>query len=156
MLFTDDSNAIQEAHTSYPQTNWMYFNRQRYAGSSAGWERHIPSNVPLKEVLTLLGIFDVVQQCDTLVYGYSNFAHLILYSMRQTGKEIKEYRVDQKEEEADKMEHEENRKSEMTYLTDKGVEKEKENDHHSEDKEEDQKKNDSKKRKKKPKKEKKQ
>mmetsp|Transcript_21995 Transcript_21995/g.51819 ORF Transcript_21995/g.51819 Transcript_21995/m.51819 type:complete len:410 (+) Transcript_21995:307-1536(+) len=94
IIFTDDANAIDEALDTYPKTNWHYINRTRYRGAEGGWERQTPSNNPKQETLVILAIFELAKRCDTFVYGSSNFAKLILNSMRSTGKSINMLRVD--------------------------------------------------------------
>ena len=98
-LLTDDANAIDEAHEFYPDTNWIYFNRTRFRGSAGGWENQIPSNSPKAEVITLLATLQLVRLCDTIVYGQSIFADLLVDSMRSVeydrpGGSIQHYRVD--------------------------------------------------------------
>ena len=76
-LLTDDSGAIQEAHEFFPHVKWKYFDRPRHNGSSGGFENQTPSGDPAVEVIVLLTIFDLVQDCSTLVQGPSGFTEYV-------------------------------------------------------------------------------
>lgn len=80
-LLTDDANAVDEAHEFFPDTSWYYINRTRFRGSEGGWENQTPSRDPKKEVITILGTFQLVQQCDVFVHGKSGFSDDIYRAM---------------------------------------------------------------------------
>jgi hypothetical protein len=77
LLLTDDDNAIQEAHTKFPNRNWVYIDRPRFKGAEGGWENQIPSNDAKQEVIALLSIFKLVRKCQTFVHTSSNLAKYI-------------------------------------------------------------------------------
>jgi hypothetical protein len=85
-LLTDDTGAIEEAHEFFPHINWKYFDRPRHNGSSGGWENQTPSEDPALEVIVILSLFDLVQDCSTLVYGPSGFTNYINQYVSQGGK----------------------------------------------------------------------
>jgi hypothetical protein len=96
-LLTDDANAIDEALEFFPDVNWFYFNRTRFRGSSGGWENQTPSKSPKQEVITLLATLQIARMCDSVVYGESGFANLIVRSMegdRPRGYRFRKSRVD--------------------------------------------------------------
>ena len=95
LLFTDDANAIDEAHTFHPNYNWVYLNRTRHRGSSGGWENQVPSQDPRKEVIMLLSILEMAKKCDAFAYTSSNYANVIRDTMLSTGRSIRLIRVDE-------------------------------------------------------------
>ncbi len=84
-LLTDDSGAIEEAHEFFPHINWKYFDRPHHNGSSGGWENQTPSGDPALEVIVILSIFDLVQDCSTLVHGPSGFTNYMYEYVSQGG-----------------------------------------------------------------------
>ena len=95
LLFTDDQNAIEEAHEFHPEYNWMYLNKTRHRGSSGGWENQIPSGSPKDEVVAILTIFKLARKCDVFVNSLSGFADLIYSAMVETGgREVKRLEID--------------------------------------------------------------
>jgi hypothetical protein len=76
ILFTDDQNAIEEAHAHYPQHNWIYLNRTRHRGISGGWEGQVPSKSPRLEVKILHSIFRLMRFCDVYVHSTSNIGFI--------------------------------------------------------------------------------
>jgi hypothetical protein len=76
-LLTDDSGAIEEAHEFFPHVMWKYFDQPCHNGSSGGMENQTPSGDPALEVIVLLSIFDLVQDCSTLVQGPSGFTEYV-------------------------------------------------------------------------------
>ena len=82
LLLTDDSNAIQEAHSKYPDYNWVYIDRPRFQGPEGGFENQIPSNDPKYEVLVLLSIFRLVRKCQSLVHTKSNLGQYLAGIMK--------------------------------------------------------------------------
>jgi len=91
LLLTDDANAIKEAKEFFPDTKWVYFNRTRHQGASGGWENQIPSKSPKQEVITILATLKIVSTCDTIVYGESAFATMLVQSMEP----VQKMRVDE-------------------------------------------------------------
>lgn len=81
-LLTDDSSAIEEANEFFPDLKWNYFNRSRHNGSSSGWEDHTPSGDPALEVIVIMSLFDLVQDCSALVQGNSGFTNYIYRFMQ--------------------------------------------------------------------------
>jgi hypothetical protein len=81
-LLTDDSSAIEEANEFFPDLKWDYFNRPRHNGSSSGWEDHTPSGDPALEVIVIMSLFDLVQDCSVLVQGGSGFTNYIYRFMQ--------------------------------------------------------------------------
>jgi len=77
LLFTDDQNAIEEAHTKHPDKNWMYFNRTRFRGNEGGWENHFPSGDPKTEVITILAESKAVKYCDSISRQEGNFGEFL-------------------------------------------------------------------------------
>lgn len=98
LLLTDDANAIDEAKEFYPDINWKYYYRERFRGTSGGWENTAPSNSSKTEVIVILSTLQLVRQCDALVRGNSGFARAIEQQMDATGKKIASYEVDAKSE----------------------------------------------------------
>lgn len=88
LLFTDDANAIDEAHEFHSDLNWHYLRRRRHRGLDGGWENQIPSNNPKAEVIILLSIFELAKRCDRFVYSTSQFASMILDVMESTGQRV--------------------------------------------------------------------
>jgi hypothetical protein len=76
-LVSDDDNAIKEAHTKFPDHNWVVIDRPRFKGKEGGWENHIPSDDPKLEVIVLMSIFRKVGMCRTLIHTRSNLADYI-------------------------------------------------------------------------------
>lgn len=95
LLFTDDANAIDEAHVLHPNYNWVYLNRTRHRGSSGGWENQVPSQDPRKEVVMLLSILELAKKCDAFAYTSSNYADVIRDAMLSTGRSIRLLRADE-------------------------------------------------------------
>lgn len=95
LLFTDDANAIDEAHSLHPSYKWVYLNRTRHRGSSGGWENQVPSQDPRKEVIMLLSILELAKKCDAFAYTSSKYANVIRDAMLSTGRSIKLLRVDE-------------------------------------------------------------
>ncbi|KAG7339534.1 hypothetical protein IV203_034532 [Nitzschia inconspicua] len=95
-LITDDANAIGEALTEFPTFNWMYIRRKRYKADEGGWEQQTPSQDYVFEMTTLLSILETAPQCSAIVYGQSNFADLVVQSMRSKhGTNLTVARVDE-------------------------------------------------------------
>jgi len=96
-LLTDDSNAIDEAHDFFPNLNWKYLDRPRHKGSSGGWENHTPSRNPALEVIIIVAMFELVQECSAIVWGAGNFAEYLLNHMRLAHPDgnVESYRVDE-------------------------------------------------------------
>jgi hypothetical protein len=76
ILFTDDQEAIEEAHLNYPEHNWIYLNRTRHRGVSGGWEGQVPSNSPRLEVVILHSIFRLMKLCDVYLFSTSNIGFI--------------------------------------------------------------------------------
>jgi hypothetical protein len=51
LILTDDHNAIGEAKTLYPEYHWMSIERPRWKADEGGFERQLPSNDPIFEML---------------------------------------------------------------------------------------------------------
>lgn len=83
LLLTDDQNAIEEAIFKFPNLNWMYIDRPRYAGSEGGWEQHIPSGDPAFEMTVLQAIFQLASKCNQIVRTHSGLSGYIYAMMRQ-------------------------------------------------------------------------
>jgi hypothetical protein len=83
LLLTDDANAIEEAVEFHSDINWIFLNRTRYRGSSGGWEQQIPSGNPKSEVITILATLKLVERCDSVVYGESGFASMLVDAMEK-------------------------------------------------------------------------
>lgn len=98
-LLTDDANAIDEALEFFPHAHWFYFNRSRFRGAAGGWENQIPSGSPKSEMITILTTFELVKRCDTIVYGKSGFADMIVNIMKQQAGHdnttFRQFRVDE-------------------------------------------------------------
>jgi len=94
LLFTDDANAIDEAQEFHPEYNWMYLEKKRHRGSEGGWENQIPGNSPADEMIALLSVFRLAQQCDVLIHTESGFSTFIYDSMISTGRPITRLRPD--------------------------------------------------------------
>ena len=95
LLFTDDANAIDEAHEFHPDYNWMYVNRTRYRGAQAGFGKHLPTNNPVTEVLAIHSIFRLAKQCHTFVHSQSSFSLAIYdYMKAATGSNITRIQID--------------------------------------------------------------
>jgi hypothetical protein len=77
LLLTDDSDAIEEARTKYPDYHWVYIDRPRFKGTEGGWENQIPSDDPKLEIVVLLSIFRLVKQCQSFVHTHSNLGSFI-------------------------------------------------------------------------------
>ena len=77
LLLTDDANAIDEALAQFPDYHWMYIQRKRHRGTEGGFENQIPSQNPQEELIILLSILQLVQQCSALVHTTGNFAELL-------------------------------------------------------------------------------
>lgn len=82
LLLTDDANAIEEATRGYPQYSWMYIHRKRFRGDEGGYENPLPSNDPIQEMVTLLGTFQLIAQCQSYIYTRSNLASLFAGEVR--------------------------------------------------------------------------
>lgn len=95
LLFTDDANAIKEAHEFHDEHNWIYLERKRHRGSEGSWENQTPSKNPKEEVIMLLTIFELAKRCDAFVHTYSNMADMIYNSMESTGRPIRRVRADE-------------------------------------------------------------
>ena len=95
-LLTDDSNAIKEAHEFHPHLRWKYIDRPRHHGSSGGWENQTPSGVPSLELITLMAIFELVQDCSVFVHGQSGLSDYIWTHMAANAgnKAVTRLRVD--------------------------------------------------------------
>ena len=94
LLFTDDANAIDEAHELYPEYNWMFVNRTRYRGMSGKWGVHMPTNDPVMEVVAIHDVLRLAKHCDILVHSYSSFARVIYAEMLSTGRNITRIQID--------------------------------------------------------------
>jgi hypothetical protein len=94
LLLTDDANAIDEAKEFYPDINWKYYDRERFRGTSGGWENTAPSNSPKMEVIVILSTLQLVRQCDAFVHGNSGFSNSILQQMI-ADKAISTYKIDE-------------------------------------------------------------
>lgn len=81
LLLTDDSDAIEEANEFFPNIKWDYFNRPRHNGSESKLEDHTPSGDPALEVIVIMSLFDLVQDCSTLVHGQSGFSNYMYQYM---------------------------------------------------------------------------
>jgi hypothetical protein len=95
LLLTDDANALDEALEFHPDYSWTFLNRTRHKGAEGGWENQIPSKDPAEEVITIMATFKLVQQCNAIVHGESNFSDLLYDSMVRSGQSVKRVRVDQ-------------------------------------------------------------
>lgn len=95
LLLTDDANAIDEAKEFYPDINWKYYNRERFRGTSGGWENTAPSKSPKMEVIIILSTLQLVRQCDAFVHGTSGFSKSILQQMGGRDKKVSTYQIDQ-------------------------------------------------------------
>lgn len=91
-MLTDDANAIDEALEFRPDIQWHFLNRTRSRGSEGGWEQQIPSGSPKSEVVTILATLKLIQLCDTIVYGESGFANLLVNEMKKPS--LRKVRVD--------------------------------------------------------------
>ena len=76
IIFTDDQEAIEEAHKNYPEHNWIYLNRTRHRGMSGGWEGQVPSNSPRLEVIILRSIFRLMKLCNVYIFSTSNIGSI--------------------------------------------------------------------------------
>lgn len=133
LLFTDDANAIDEAHEFHPQYNWMYVNRTRFRGAEGGFESQIPSKDPVAEVVSLLAEFKLAKNCDALVHTKSGFATLLHGEMVSTGRDINRIQIDDgkmvhsKENKlsaqrlAEQLEEERRRKQQLSCAPNKGL-----------------------------------
>ena len=93
-ILTDDQNAIDEALEFFPDIHWHYIDRPRFRGAEGGWENQVPSNSPKQEVVAILGTFQLVQMCNTIVHGQSGFSEELYRAMTMSGKPIERFRVD--------------------------------------------------------------
>ena len=89
LLLTDDQSAIDEAHEFYPNRTWVYLNRTRHYGATAGINAHIPSGDPALEVVYILAEFALVSKCRMLVHGRSGMVNLFVLEMGEDKKRIR-------------------------------------------------------------------
>ncbi|KAL7492085.1 hypothetical protein ACHAWT_001704 [Skeletonema menzelii] len=99
-LLTDDANAVKEAHEFYPHLRWKYIDRPRHKGSSGGWENQTPSLNPALELIVLMAIFDLVQDCSSFVHGHSGLSDYIWTHMAANAgnKRVTRLRVDEQKQ----------------------------------------------------------
>jgi len=76
ILLTDDANAVDEA-LNYTNYTWHYIDRPRFKGAEGGFENQIPSQDAVGEVVTMLGTFQWIQQCQALIRTDSGFANVL-------------------------------------------------------------------------------
>jgi hypothetical protein len=95
-LLTDDANAVKEAHEFHPTLRWKYIDRPRHSGSSGGWENQTPSLNPALELIVIMATFELVQDCSSLVHGFSGFSDYIWTHMAANAgnRSVKRLRVD--------------------------------------------------------------
>jgi hypothetical protein len=55
----------------------MHIDRPRFKGAEGGFENQIPSDDPKREVIVLLSIFRLVQQCQSFVHTKGNLGRYI-------------------------------------------------------------------------------
>jgi hypothetical protein len=73
-LLTNDYGTAKEAHEFFPRVKWKYVDWPHHNDSSGGMENQTPSRDPALEVFIPLSLFDLVQDCSTLVVqGPSGF-----------------------------------------------------------------------------------
>jgi hypothetical protein len=94
-LMTDDQNAITEATTEYPDIQWMYIDRPRYRASEGGFEKQLPSNDPIFEFTVLLGTFEMVQHCDSLIHSHSGFSDVLFKQMALVNPDVRRVNIDE-------------------------------------------------------------
>lgn len=87
-LFTDDADAISEAHDLFRNYHWKYTNKTRHKGSSGGWENQLPSAKADQEVVVILSELQLAKRCDVFVHGPSGFANLIRDTMRESNRTV--------------------------------------------------------------------
>ncbi len=92
LLLTDDANGISEAQQYH--YHWMHIDRPRFRADEGGWEHQLPSSDPIFEMSVLLATFELVKQCQSIVYSTSGFSNWLLHEMQKTSREIGHFNID--------------------------------------------------------------
>ena len=85
VLLTDDASPIEEVNRFHPNYNWIYADRPRNNGSSAGFDSHIPSGDPVSDFFAIQAEIRLASRCSKFVYGKSGFVDIILDQMQAVG-----------------------------------------------------------------------
>ena len=95
VLLTDDISPIEEVTRFHPNYNWIYTDRPRNNGSSAGFDSHVPSGGPVSYFFAIQAEIRLASRCSKFVYGKSGFLDIILDQMQAVGNHnVSRYYVD--------------------------------------------------------------
>jgi hypothetical protein len=72
----------------------MYVDRPRFRADEGGWEHQLPSSDPIFEMTVLLATFQLVQQCQSMVYSTSGFSNWLLQQMQKVTPDVPHFNLD--------------------------------------------------------------